>query len=55
MHLGAPQVKASMPTGVNMVPKIIRMKELSVHDYYSGTDRDKDEKAIQVFFNKDNG
>jgi len=31
------------------------MKELSIGDYYTGNDRDKDEKAIKFFFNKESG
>ena len=46
-HLGAPQSKGPpQPTSVNYIPKIIRMKELSINDYYTGNDRDKDEKAV---------
>ena len=40
---------------MNIVPRVIRMQELSVGDYYTGDDREKDEKAIQFFFNKDSG
>ena len=31
------------------------MKDLSVNDYYTGNDREKDEKAIKFFFNKESG
>ena len=46
-HLALGQAKnAHTQPGMNIIPKIIRMKELSVGDYYTGSDREKDEKAI---------
>ena len=38
------------PLGRNVIPKIIRMKELKINDYYTLSDKDKDEKAVALFF-----
>jgi len=46
LALGLKADTLPQPTGTNIIPKVIRMKELSVGDYYTGNDREKDEKAI---------
>lgn len=42
-----------VPPGMNVIPKVIRMKELKIRDYYTISDKDKDEKAVALFFGKD--
>ena len=32
-------------------PNVVRMKELNIDDYYTGSDKEKDERVVQFFFN----
>ena len=32
-------------------PRVVRMKELNIDDYYTGSDKEKDERVVQFFFN----
>lgn len=37
----------------NLRPKLVRMKDLKISDYYTGSDREKDERAVEFFLKRD--
>ena len=48
---GKAATEADGQGGPRRAPKLVRMKELNIDDYYTGSDKEKDERVVQFFFN----